>query len=393
MKASGSNLSILWQQVWGLSALLAAATFSWMAYSLYQPKILQDLGFVQLATWLGIFQGFLGAAIEPVVGGVSDRIRHRFGTRLPIVTAGVALTGLIFVATALLIQSQLPVGVRWIVPAIMTLWVISTIVFRGPVVAILREAAPLAALPQANVILTVVFGAIGALEPLLAGWLKGVGAAITFILGVIALMLGATALYSSAPRPALFPMREELQSAIAPRLMAAIFSTGLGVGFEVNLLLRLFPQILQAQLPHLSPAEITSTILLISALVALPLLSWVVKVGVQRMMLVGVAAIAICLSLSLLQPSSLVAILVIFAAGIAFGLIFESQIPWVLGIVKRDRAGLSTGLYFGGIGAATALLSLLLLPSGNLAPLPAFLLILGALALTTASILAAGDRS
>ena len=58
---SNAQSSILWRQVWGLSAVLAAVTLSWMAYGFYQPKILQDLGFVEMAQGLGILQGFMGA--------------------------------------------------------------------------------------------------------------------------------------------------------------------------------------------------------------------------------------------------------------------------------------------------------------------------------------------
>jgi hypothetical protein len=57
MQLRTSQPSIIWRQVWGLSAMLAAVMFSWMAYSLYQPKILQELGFVKMAAWLGIIQG------------------------------------------------------------------------------------------------------------------------------------------------------------------------------------------------------------------------------------------------------------------------------------------------------------------------------------------------
>ncbi|HEY9604914.1 MAG TPA: MFS transporter, partial [Allocoleopsis sp.] len=97
MQLSNAHPQILWRQVWGLAALLAAILFSFMAYGLYQPKVLTALGFVELAGWLGIAQGFLGAAIEPLVGSVSDRILRRVGSRLPIISIGVTLAGLIFI--------------------------------------------------------------------------------------------------------------------------------------------------------------------------------------------------------------------------------------------------------------------------------------------------------
>lgn len=95
---STTHHRLLWRQVWGLAALLAAIVFSWMAYSFYQPVILTKLGFVELAQNLGIIQGFLGAAIEPLAGSISDRSLRRIGSRLPGIAVGITLAGLLFVA-------------------------------------------------------------------------------------------------------------------------------------------------------------------------------------------------------------------------------------------------------------------------------------------------------
>jgi hypothetical protein len=142
--------SVHWRSVGGLSAILMATALSWMAYGLFQPQILREMGFVRLAPWLGIVQGLLGAGIEPLVGGWSDRIQRRYGSRLPLITLGVVLAGLIFAILAILLQGKIPTPLRWIVPVLMSLWVVATIIFRGPVIALLRQAAPFEALPVAN---------------------------------------------------------------------------------------------------------------------------------------------------------------------------------------------------------------------------------------------------
>jgi MFS family permease len=74
-----------------LAALLAAIIFSWMAYGFYQPRILEKLGFIGIASSLGVLQGLLGAVVEPCVGGISDRVMRRVGSRLPMIAAGVTL--------------------------------------------------------------------------------------------------------------------------------------------------------------------------------------------------------------------------------------------------------------------------------------------------------------
>ena len=352
---------ILWRQVWGLAALLSAAMLSWMIYSLYQPKILHNLGFINLAVWLSILQGLLGALLEPIVGGLADRFQYRLGSRLPLITAGVTLTGLIFVGTALLLQWTIPTELRWLVPILMTLWVMSMIVFRGPVVGLLRQAAPLAQLPQANVVLTMVFGLIGAAAPLLTNLLNHFGASIAFVTGAIALTLGATIFYKVTPSGTLFSEPTSAPSPVSRRQIVLLLSLGFGVGLIINLLLRSFPQILHLQIPNINADWLTTLILFVSALVAIPMAAFAAKLGVKPLMRLGLGITLICfagLQIPTTSPCFFAAIALL--AGIAFGMIFESQIPLALSYLPANRSGLSTGLYFGGIGAATTVQSILL---------------------------------
>ncbi|KGF73134.1 hypothetical protein DO97_02040 [Neosynechococcus sphagnicola sy1] len=358
MPSSRSTAPICWRQVWGLSAVLTAVMISWLAYGLYQPQILQHLGFVKLAAWLEILQGGLGALIEPGVGGLSDRMQQRFGSRLPLITTGVTLAGLIFVAVALLLQGQIPTGIRWSIPVLMTIWVASMILFRGPVIALLRQAAPLEALPEANVALTVVFGLIGALAPVLTMFLQSVGASLTFLLGAIALVVAATLLYKTMPPGDLFPAAGEGRSPLVPLQMGCILGIGWGAGFLSNLLLRTFPPLLQPAL-GVTPPWITSMILLVSAVAAMPAGRVIERFGGALTMLGGLALALACLGGAALAPSPVIACSMVLLAGGAFGLVFESQIPLALGMLPRDRAGLATGLLFGGLGGSTALLSAL----------------------------------
>jgi hypothetical protein len=202
---------------------------------------------------------------------------------------------------------------------------------------------------------------VGALEPLLSSALHKVGTSATFLLGAIALTIGATALYVSAPPAVLFASIPATRTAIAPQRQAAIFGLGCGVGLEMNLLLRLFPPGLAIHNAGLAPNWIAAIILFISALVAAPLGLLAAHRSVKFALLAGLGGILLCIGVLLLPLGDLGAWGAIALAGISFGLVFESQIPLALGLVPADRAGLGTGLYFGGIGAATAVLSTLLL--------------------------------
>ena len=333
---------VLWRQVWGLAALLAAIVFSWMAYSFYQPVILTKLGFVELAQSLGIIQGFLGAAIEPLAGIMSDRLMHRIGSRLPGIAVGITLAGLLFVATGLLLHSNIPLGLRWIVPVLMTFWVIAKIVFRGPVVSLLRQFAPTESLPVANSILTFVVGLVGAIAPIFSRAIEFLGAANTFLLGAVMLMGGAILLWSADPQVTInsdidistqlliaHPHNRQLQSTRDRQLeWLRIFGIGCIAGLLVNILLRICSQKLHANLEIISPEYIAAGILLVCAIVATPLAQRVRKWGRNRSMVISLLFIIVAFLLRFVSiPLVSIGLAIAIFSGIAMGLLLVAQIP------------------------------------------------------------------
>ncbi|WP_414544971.1 MFS transporter [Nostoc sp. CCY0012] len=366
---------ILWRQVWGLAALLAAIILSWMAYGFYQPIILQELDFVELAGWLGIVQGLLVAIIEPLIGRLSDRLQQRLGSRLPMISMGVVLAGLIFVTVSLLVERNLPVGIRWIFPVLMTAWVIATIIFRGPAIALLTQFAPLTELPQANAILVFVLGLVGAIGVMWDTLLYSMGASITFLMGAIALILGAYMLRLFTPQQSfnVLTLNQDPSAKTPTVLLILIFVIGLATGFEVNLLLSIFPQELQTQLPGLKVDFITAEILLVSAIASIPVSEWTTELGANKSMLLGVGTMTGLMGLTLLNDHNIIVVGLILAFGVSLSIVLISIIPLVLSKIHPLQAGLGTGLYFGGSAGGTAMVSLLMKQIG-ISSVGAFLL-------------------
>ncbi|MGE5660535.1 MAG: MFS transporter [Actinomycetota bacterium] len=358
---SDSHTTILWRQVWGVATILTVVLLSFTIYGIYQPKILKDLGFIELAKGLGIVQGVLGIVIEPLIGGWSDRILARFGSRLPLITAGITFAGLIFVIVAFLIQQQLPPTLYGIFPLLMTIWVMAMIAVRGPVAALLIQFAPLNELPSANAVVVLVLGLTGALAPLLNAAIQQVGTSIAFMIGAIALLIGGTVLYSTIPQRIhrgmnlATPSQPHLPEFPNRLVWLMIFGVGLGSALETNVLLGVFPEILQQPLPQLSSAAIASMILFIAALSANPLSRFITQWGEAKTMQVGLGAVLALMGLSLFNHSNVIfSVILIVAFGIAFGLVFTDTIPYALSVSLPTQAGLATGLYFSGAGAASA---------------------------------------
>jgi MFS family permease len=367
--------AILRRQVWGLAALLAAIVLNWMAYGFYQPKILKQLEFVELAGWLGILQGLLCVIIEPLSGSISDRIQQRLGSRLPMISVGVVLAGIIFIAISLLTQQNLPIGIRWIVPLLMTAWVIAMIIFRGPAIALLTQFAPTNQLPQANAILVFVIATVGAIEPLFNALFYNVGASIALMIGAIALMLGAYILQLFTPKHSFSPFiyNQSKLTAVPNTLLILIFAIGLATGFEIKLLFSIFPQELQTQLPGLNVNFIASEILLVSAIACIPLSDWATDLGANKSILIGLGSMTGLMGLTVLNENYILAIALILAFGISFSLVVISIVPLVLAKIPTIQAGLGTGLYFGGTAGGAAIVSLLI-KQFSLSSVGAFLL-------------------
>jgi hypothetical protein len=351
---------MLWKQVLGLSLLLIAVVLCWMIYDFYQPIILQKLGFGYWVVLLAAFQGFLGGVVEPWIGALSDRFASQVGDRLPQITVGITLAGLIFVLTATVLQVQIPPMWRWLVPLMMTFWVIAMLIFRGPAIALLRQLAPSRELPIANGILTVVFGLAGAIGPLFLDLIQQIGMSLAFLLGAGLLVSGGLVLWISQPRLQAVTVELSPTAMPSPLERGTILVTGIGLGLLVNLLMRTAPTILHPLLGW-KPAYIVTVILLIGAIATLPMEVASQRWGWGRALFTAASWVGLNLFVLLLGLPTLLLPMMLASLGISLGWLFVAQVPWALMTVAPDHAGLGVGLYFGGMGIATAIASLLAL--------------------------------
>jgi hypothetical protein len=347
---------VYWRQVWGLAIFVGATTFCWLAYGFYQPLILTQLGFTELASTLAIFQGLLGAIVEPGSSFLADRYANKIGHKLPLITIGITLAGLIFVVMSGLLTMQIPVNLRWIVPVLMTVWTLAMIVFRGPAVALLVQMVPTQTLPQANSILIWVVSVVGAVAPVFDKIIAWLGAPLTFLLGAVILAGGRFCLTITPPNLTAQIPKTQLPQYPA---MLRLYGIGLICGILVNLLLRWSPQFLLAKLGGTEVNTLTAIMLGISPLWVWFVKGWVQRWGTVRSMQSATGLIVILLLLAPLIPTGGLAIGYLILAGLAFCLLSSAQIPWVLQQLAQPR--LATGLYLGGMGLATAIVSMLLL--------------------------------
>lgn len=354
-----SSSSILWRQVWAVVIMLAAILLGFMIYGFYQPLVLKSMGFGRLASQLGLMQGLLGMVIEPLMGGWSDYLLRCTGSRLPHITAGTTLAGLLFVAIALLAPTQFLETGRWVLLVLMVLWLVAMIAIRGPIVALLSQFAPIEKLPVANGAVLLVLGLISALGPVFPSVLTFLGAARGFMIGALLLVLGAIVLHRTIPRHtvpshlARSPKSSPSKPSSSPPFLkwVTLALAGLIVGISSTSLLTLAPPVLLHPFPQLSPPVITSLILAIAAVSASPM-GWLTsRQEPAHALQLGLGGLVLLLGWVALYPQEIGALGILVGLGLTLGLVGVSSVPFALATVAPSDAGLGTGLLFGGSNA------------------------------------------
>ncbi len=350
---------IQWRRLGGIVAVQSSITLAWVIYSLYLPDLLVQLGFSkQLAGVLLVIEHALEVVIEPIFGNLSDRSQQQMGTRFPWITLGVGTaSGFFILLPAIAVFTSPSSPWRWLLPVAAVLWASAMAIFRSPVIALLRQAAPHPKLPIAASCLILVQQLISALRFTAYGIILSFGPMFTFAMGSFVLLGAATILRQVTPPIPPQPLTKHLPP-ISIRAVGVIVGTAVGIGWGLRFIFSVMAQVSTAQLGE---AQVGwgllgfSILLALSALPAGRLASWV---GNARVMLAGLVATAFLLvGLPFVSSGALLAIAIILM-GFAFSTVLNGMVPLVIGLVPSERTGLGLGAYFGAFGGAISFFSL-----------------------------------
>ncbi len=353
-ESSTSPATVLWLQVSGLALIQGAIALLWVIYNLYLPQLLAEFGFPKaLTASLLVIENLLAVGMEPLMGGLSDRTQRQVATRFPFIIIGVILASALFMSLPVIVLFGSPVGVwRWLLPAAAVAWALAMTVFRSPALSLLGRYAFASRLPQAASILTLMGALAGATGAFAQQFLLSLGPAIAFTAGSLVLLAAAATLRSLNPSATVSPASVDqvtVQTPVSFPLLGTTFVTGAGItlGFLV-------------MRGMLSSAQVSGGLLLTTFTIAhlvtiIPTGLLAMRWGNYRAMLLGLGAMAVAFgALGILLNSPLNLILVIIL-GIGFSFVANAIIPFALAMVPPTRAGLGTGVYFGGASLAGSL--------------------------------------
>ncbi len=388
MSITKTSPKVLWLQVWGLAAVQGAIALTWVIYNLYLVKLLTSFGFPKgLATIVLIIENILAVVMEPLMGSLSDQAQRWIGTRFPFISVGVILSSALFIAIPTFIAFSTPSdSIRWVLPVLLVAWALAMTVFRSPAMSLLGRYAFGTNLPQAASILTLVGGLAGAMGPFANQFILSLGPIVTFSIGSFTMLAAAAALRLVNP-----PSNEKADSNQAASSwrqlsfakLGLVFGAGVGVALGFRLMMQIFPQILDSQVPGANKGLILGGIFIALALTALPAGKLATRLGNRQAMSYGLVVMAGFMGLMVLTHSSMMASVVAIALGATFSLVSNGTIPFALSMVPEDKAGLGTGIYFSGGALASSLFGAVFSQPGSVTP------IVGAL-VGAAAFLAAG---
>ncbi|AFY68571.1 major facilitator superfamily MFS_1 [Thalassoporum mexicanum PCC 7367] len=388
---------ILWSRVLALAAMQGAISLTWVYYNIYFPDLLGQFGFsAQIAAFILFFEGLMAAAVEPIMGRVSDRAKRWTGTKLPLIVLGIILAATVFLAIPAIAIFGSPAGVlRWLLPVVLVAWAFTMSLFRSPAISLLGQYAIGSKLPQAASILTLAGGLVGSLKPLAYNLILGMGPVITFLTGSIALLVAGAVLRLTNP-PASTNQIEDLSGEgeisdadLAERLITGndldqaldqaasviiepsarlglaslnqelpwvfnailIFVIGILVGGTFRfLVVRLFPAFMANSI-FADNISLGMGLMFISmAFFALPMGWLAAQVGNKLMMTIAAAGFAILLVALLGIKVAAIVTLVMLAIAACWSVVINGVIPLALELMPNKLSGFGIGLYFGGFG-------------------------------------------
>jgi hypothetical protein len=358
---------IRWSRAYALATLQLVVTLGWMAYAHFHAKLAERFGFAALSGFLSLYLGIAGATLAPVVGEVGDRIVRRSGNRFPLLVTGALLAGATFVSVAVTVTAAPSGFLGGVLLVLMLIWIAAMAILQAPALALLPAVATQAgrwpAVASPLVVATVL---PLALWPLVRIVLDGLGGTITFLAGGVLVVASTFWLRRVFMAEASGDERTEADvdelapAAASGAILAIVLFVGMVSAFVTRLASDVVPSLLASRLGSgaATPSLLAAAILGSGTILA-PTLSGIGLTFGTRFGVLGSAAIAAaCAAVAPVCTSVVAALALAIVLGGAMAVHLDCALPFALGSLPRRRAGLSAGLYLGGVFAGSQLASL-----------------------------------
>lgn len=362
--AQEESTQVLWRQLLSLTLLYASVIIGWIAYYNYQPQLLVAYNFTDLTLFLFIVQGIIMVITPMIAGKMGDKYRMKSGKRLPLISAGVSFAAMIFMATAFTLFTEPGPVFKWILPVLITLWLFSMALFTSPAISTIELFVPANRLPTAMAMLTIVYGLLYSIEPVIVHIIEFIGAPLTFVVGGVAVFLSGLLMKKNTNIITDKPKKSEL----AKSDYSYAFFLGIGYGLVTTFLFNMFPTWFEAKNYEpfgISGAAIVSVILALVAILSLPLSKFTESRSIYSTVLLSIlVSFALVSGVYFFESSIVITILLILFA-LIYAMMSVSFLPLALTVVKDTHKVFGVGVFFAGFELPNGVLEATLVALGE----------------------------
>jgi MFS family permease len=354
---------MLWKQMISLTLLYASVIIGWIAYYNYQPILLQTYDFTHLTLFLFISQGIILVVTPLIAGKLGDKYRFTAGKRLPIISAGVSFAAMIFMATAFTLFSEPGPIFRWILPGLIVVWLFSMALFTSPALSTIEVFVPIRKLPTAMALLTIVYGLLYAVEPVIVDLINFLGATLTFVVGGVAVFLSGLLMRKNTTYIVDKPMVKDHRKSDYTYAL----SLGMALGAATTILFNIFPLWFTERsftIFGLGDSKIVCLVLALVAAISLPISKIVESRSVFKSVLISIlGTLLVSFGLYFIENSAITFILLLLFA-VFYAVMSVSFLPTALTIVNDKNKVFGVGVFFAGFEIPNGILEAFMKATG-----------------------------
>ncbi|MFT4737066.1 MAG: MFS family permease [Cyclobacteriaceae bacterium] len=342
-----------WPEIFSLAALNAAVVISWIAYHEYQPVLIEQYNFQNLASFLVTTKAIVLVIIPPLAGLLADVILKKNGRYFTIFTVGIGATAMIFMVVATILGAGPLSAVRGLLPFMLVIWLIAMNLFISPANSMIEAFAPAHKLPMVMGVLVLTTELIYALEPLVIDLVRFFGDTMTFVVGGI-LIAGTGFLFHKVSSNEVIERKSEMSqtessSNVKAIAYLSILVIGLCLGVGKAVLTELVPDFLAG---NFAISEDTAQFVAFALLGFSAFLAFGISRIVERFMLSNIIAVGIVLMgvgvlALLLSPTYAVALISGLAIATAFSILNITGLPFAIKHLSVRHVTYGVGIYLG----------------------------------------------
>jgi MFS family permease len=350
-------MTIRWKSTIALLLLNVVVVLSWLAYTTYQPILLNAINAPHLKDFLFQTQFVAMLLLPPLAGGLGDYILKKKQHFFFLLLISISITSLIFMIVASMISAIHIQAIVDYIPLFIVLWIVSMNVFHSPANSLLEKLVNMDQFPLVMALIVASTDIVMGIEPLIVTFIKWIGPVATFSGGGLALFVTGLYFIQTNKKEPLITEHISIVNAEQTFNPLYIFGVGFVVGGLNAFLLNKF-QINQFSL--LENQLFISSILIASGLLGVYAALKLTSVSLTQTLLLGIMLSVGGIGLFYLAHHHFIIESIIWGLlVVGIGISNYAALPIALKFSTPQRLTLSIGLFYSGFECLDQLMNVL----------------------------------